>query len=314
MRGSAAIKQPATGILPSRRHLLRALLALGLALPAVRIQAGEAPALMLAQVYRPGVHLPDYWISEKYDGVRGYWDGQRLLTRGGETVQAPAWFTAGWPSHPMDGELWAGRGRFEDALSTVRQQTPDELAWRDMRYMVFDLPAHPGTFDERITAYQAAVTRLAQPWVVAVEQIRGTTHADLMAQLDEVVTAGAEGLMLHRGDARHRATRSDNLLKVKPFEDAEARVLGHLPGKGRHAGRLGALWVETAGGLRFSLGTGFTDAQREQPPPVGTWVTYRFQGLHSSGVPRFASFVRQRDPRDFQTTAPLSSPSSGNTR
>lgn len=269
---------------------------------------------MLAQVYRPGVHLPEYWISEKFDGLRGYWDGQRLLTRGGETVQAPAWFTAGWPSHPMDGELWAGRGRFEKALSTVRQQTPDELAWREMRYMVFDLPAHPGTFDERISAYQAAVARLSQPWVVAVEQMRGTTHADLMAQLDGVVRAGAEGLMLHRGDARHRATRSDNLLKVKPFEDAEARVLAHLPGKGRHAGRLGALWVETADGVRFNLGTGFTDAQRDQPPPVGFWVTYRFRGLHGSGVPRFASFLRQRDQRDFQTAAPSSDPSSDKDR
>lgn len=300
----AASQTPARNALPRRRLLLGALLASVFTLPAEWVRAADAPALMMAQVYRPGVHLPDYWISEKYDGVRGYWDGQRLLTRGGETVHAPAWFTAGWPSHAMDGELWAGRGRFEKALSTVRQQTPDDAAWRAMRYMVFDLPAHPGTFDERITAYQAAVAGIAQPWVVAVEQSRATTHEELMARLDEAVKQGAEGLMLHRGDARHRATRSDNLLKVKPFEDAEARVLGHLPGKGRHAGRLGALWVETADGLRFSLGTGFTDAQRERPPPVGAWVTYRFRGLHGSGVPRFASFVRERDPREFQYPQP----------
>lgn len=287
----------------TRRGMLAALLASAVCLSATHVLAGEAPALMLAQVYRPGVHLPDYWISEKFDGLRGYWDGQRLLTRGGETVQAPPWFTAGWPAHPMDGELWAGRGRFERALSTVRQQTPDDAAWRELRYMVFDVPAHMGTFDERIVAYQATVAQIGQAWVVAVQQERGTTHADLMARLDQAVKAGAEGLMLHRGDARHRANRSDNLLKVKTHEDAEARVMAHLPGKGRHKGRLGALWVETAEGVRFSLGTGFTDAQRDQPPPVGAWVTYRFRGLHSSGIPRFASFVRERDARDFQVPA-----------
>jgi len=72
----------------------------------------STPALMLAKVYHPGVDLADYWVSEKYDGVRGYWDGQQLLTRGGERVQAPAWFTEGWPRSPLDGELWMGRGTF----------------------------------------------------------------------------------------------------------------------------------------------------------------------------------------------------------
>ena len=256
--------------------------------------AGEAPALMLANVYRPGVPLRDYWLSEKYDGLRCYWDGQRLLTRGGEVITAPAWFTAGWPAEAMDGELWIGRGHFEETLSTVRRQTPMGDAWRRVRFMVFDLPAHPGRFTERIRAYQALVQQLNQPWVQAVVQERVASHAELMARLDRLVKAGGEGLMLHRGDSLYRAERNDDLLKVKTHEDAEARVLQHLPGQGRHAGRLGALLVETPGGLRFRLGTGFTDAQRYQPPAVGDWVTYRFRGVNDSGVPRFASFVRVR--------------------
>lgn len=271
---------------------------LGAALAAVVLPlpawAGAAPALMLAGVYRPGVPLEAYWLSEKYDGLRAYWDGQRLLTRGGDTIAAPAWFTAGWPAESLDGELWAGRGHFEEALSTVRQQTPDDAAWRRIRFMVFDLPAHPEPFTERIAAYHGIVSRLDQPWVRAVPQERVASHAVLMARLDRMVKDGGEGLMLHRGDAPYRALRSDDLLKVKTHEDAEARVIAHLPGQGRHAGRLGALRVETPGGLRFRLGTGFTDAQRERPPAVGEWVTYRFRGLNASGVPRFASFVRVR--------------------
>ncbi len=280
----------------ARRALLGGLAAAVLALPAWASQVGvaDAPALMLANVYRPGVRLADYWLGEKYDGLRAFWDGQRLRTRGGESIMAPAWFTARWPAEPMDGELWAGRGRFEEALSTVRRQTPDDEAWRRVHFMVFDLPAHPGSFTERIAAYHAQVQRIGQPWVQAVPQTRVASHAELSARLDRVVREGGEGLMLHRGEAPYRAVRSDDLLKVKTHEDAEAQVVAHLPGQGRHAGRLGALLVRTPQGLRFKLGTGLSDAERENPPAIGSWVTYRFRGLHDSGLPRFASFVRVR--------------------
>jgi DNA ligase-1 len=258
--------------------------------------AGDAPPLMLANVYRPGVtRLADYWVSEKYDGVRGYWDGALLRTRGGERIAVPEWFTAGWPNVPLDGELWAGRGRFSHAVSTVRQQTPLDAAWRDMRFMVFDLPAHGGTFTERITAYQQLLAQLDVPWVQPVAQRKVASDAALQALMRQAVKAGGEGVMLHRGDSLYRATRNDDLLKYKPYDDAEARVIAHLPGQGKHTGQLGALLVQTEGGLRLKLGTGFTDAQRAAPPAVGTWVTYRYRGTTDKGTPRFASFLRVRE-------------------
>ncbi|MBV7427162.1 MULTISPECIES: DNA ligase [unclassified Acidovorax] len=263
------------------------------ALPGAR--AADAPALLLANVYRPGMPLADYWVSEKYDGVRGYWDGQILRTRGGETIAAPAWFTAGWPDTPMDGELWAGRGRFSQAQSTARQQQPDDAAWRQMRLMVFDLPRHGGTFDERLAALNALVAGIGQPWVQAVPQQRVASDAALQSLLQRTVRAGGEGLMLHRGASLYRSGRSDDLVKVKTHEDTEARVVAHLPGKGRHAGRMGALLVEMPSGQRFRLGAGFTEADRSHPPPVGSWVTYRYRGTHGGGLPRFASFVRVRE-------------------
>lgn len=256
--------------------------------------AADAPALLLANVYRPGMPLADYWVSEKYDGVRGYWDGQTLRTRGGETVAAPAWFTAGWPATPMDGELWAGRGRFAHAQSTTRQQQPDDAAWRQMRFMVFDLPAHGGVFDERLIALKALVASIEHDWVQAVPQQRVATDAALQSLLQRTVRAGGEGLMLHKGSSLYRSGRSDDLIKLKTHDDAEALVVGHLPGKGKHAGRLGALLVEMPTGQRFKLGAGLTDAERDHPPPLGSWVTYRYRGTHDGGVPRFASFVRVR--------------------
>ncbi|MBV7454189.1 DNA ligase [Acidovorax sp. sif1233] len=276
-----------------RRRSCLAWLAWATALPGAR--AADAPALLLANVHRPGMPLADYWVSEKYDGVRGYWDGQVLRTRGGETIAAPAWFTAGWPDTPMDGELWAGRGRFSQAQSTARQQQPDDAAWRQMRFMVFDLPRHGGTFDERLAALNALVAGIGQPWVQAVPQQRVASDAALQSLLQRTVRAGGEGLMLHRGASLYRSGRSDDLVKVKTHEDTEARVVAHLPGKGRHAGRMGALLVEMPSGQRFRLGAGFTEADRSHPPPVGSWVTYRYRGTHGGGLPRFASFVRVRE-------------------
>jgi DNA ligase-1 len=273
-----------------RRSLLMAAL-----LAATAPAWAAAPKLMLANVYRRGVPLAGYWVSEKYDGVRGYWDGRQLWTRGGEAIAAPAWFTAPLPAQPLDGELWAGRGRFEHALSTVRSHTPNDAAWRALRFMVFDLPAEPGDFDHRLAALRRLLPLAAAPWVVPVPQRRATTHAALQALLDKTVRAGGEGLMLHRGTSAYRSERTDDLLKFKTYDDAEARVLAHLPGKGKHEGRLGALLVETGEGLRFKLGGGFSDAQRAAPPPIGSLVTYRYNGLNASGVPRFARFMRVRE-------------------
>lgn len=281
-----------------RRNLLRSIGMAGTAamlsgVPCLAVAA--APSLMLANVYRAHIPLADYWVSEKYDGVRGYWDGAQLWTRGGERVNAPAWFTAGWPAVPMDGELWAGRGQFSAAVSTVRQQVPNDAAWRQMRFMVFDLPAHGGSFDERIPAISSLLTTLAVPWVVPVAQSHVDSHAALQARMRQVVKAGGEGLMLHRGASLYKGVRNDDLLKVKPHEDAEARVVAHIPGQGKYKNLLGALLVETPTGQRFKLGTGFTDAQRRDPPAVGTWVTYRFRDVNPSGLPRFASYLRVRE-------------------
>lgn len=267
---------------------------LGLAL--VSLADERPPPVVLADAYdrNAGIDLADYWVSEKLDGVRGYWNGERLLTRSGKVILAPAWFTAGWPEQSLDGELWAGRGRFAHVSSTVRTQTPDDDAWRQMRFMVFDLPGHGGPFDQRLAALDALVASLQIPWLQAVRQFRIADHAALHAMLDEVIAQGGEGLMLHRGSSRYRAGRSDDLLKYKLYQDAEARVVGYLPGNGKYEGMLGALLVERPDGLQFRIGTGFTDEQRRCPPPIGSRVTYAYNGFTVSGIPRFARFIRIR--------------------
>ncbi|MBS0465935.1 MAG: DNA ligase [Proteobacteria bacterium] len=262
-----------------------------------------APSPTLAQRYHPGVDVSAYWVSEKYDGVRALWTGSQLLSRQGLPIRAPTWFTAGWPAEPLDGELWAGRGQFAAAQAAVAQAEPDDAQWRRMRYMVFDLPNAPGGFGQRLPALQRQVAALGQPWVQAVPQWRVASHGELMAQLRTHDKAGAEGLMLRSDDAPYRGGRSADLLKLKSFEDAEGRVVGHVPGRGKYAGQTGALLVELEDGRRLRLGSGLPDALRRKPPPVGTVVSYRYNGLHASGLPRFARFWRVRADEPPTTSA-----------
>ncbi|MGH8084040.1 MAG: DNA ligase [Lysobacter sp.] len=272
------------------------LLLLCLLMPVSSLAADDAdpPRLMLATSYEAGVVVSDYWVSEKLDGVRGHWDGHALRTRGGYPVNAPAWFTRGWPAVPMDGELWLGRGRFDEVSGLVRALAPADERWRQVRFMVFDLPGHCGPFEARVLRMRTLLAAADIAWLRPVAQRLGTDAASLDDRLEAIVVAGGEGLMLHHRDARYRVGRSDDLLKYKPYQDAEARVVGHTAGRGKYVGMLGALVVERADGLRFRLGSGFTDAQRADPPAMGAYVTYRYNGLTPNGVPRFARFLRVR--------------------
>ncbi len=263
-------------------------------LTAAPSSASEAPALWLASPYQGHENLSDYWVSEKYDGIRGYWNGQQLLSRSGKVLTPPAWFVQAWPSTPFEGELWAGLGQFEQTAAIIQQKQASDSEWRALRFMVFDVSAHGKTFTERMALYQGLAKHIDQPWVHAVAQNKTHSHAALKTLLQTTVQAGGEGLMLHRGNSLYQSGRNGDVLKVKLHEDAEATVVGYEAGQGKYAQRMGALWVETPQGLRFKLGTGLSDAQRQNPPALGQWVTYRYRGLTDKGVPRFASFVRIR--------------------
>lgn len=268
-----------------------------LALAAAAIAARPAEAtlpLLLAHEADERIDPAGWLVSEKLDGVRAAWDGQQLRFRSGRPVVAPAWFVASLPRTPLDGELWLGRGRFDELSGLVRRGEPDDAPWRAVRYMVFELPGATGSFAERAEHLARLAAAVAVPSLQAVAQQTVPDRAALMRWLDAVVEQGGEGLMLHRADAPYVTGRNSALLKLKRQQDAEAVVLAHLPGRGRHAGRLGALRVRGDDGLVFDLGTGFSDRDREQPPAVGSRVTYVYRGRTPQGLPRFASFLRGR--------------------
>lgn len=256
--------------------------------------AAAKPALQLAREAAVPVDPAGWLVSEKYDGVRAAWDGRVLRFRSGGVIAAPRWFTERLPAVPLDGELWLGRDRFEALAAAVRRSEPVDAEWRSIRWMLFDQPGTPDRFAVRAARLQALVHTLRHPQLVAAPQHEVADRAALQRLFDDVVAGGGEGLVLHRADAAWQPGRSDSLVKWKPIADADAVVVGHVPGRGRLEGRLGALRVRQADGSTFLVGTGFSDAERAAPPALGSTITFTHRGFTATGVPRFASFLRVR--------------------
>ena len=259
-----------------------------------QLAAASKPELILAQVYDDTVDVKQYWVSEKLDGVRAYWDGKQLISRGGNLIAAPAWFVADFPPQQLDGELWLGRNKFAEILSIVSKQQPIDAEWQQIRYYIFELPQAEGSFTARISAMQALLQQQNSRYLMLVPQFRIADQAALAAKLIELEQAGAEGLMLHQQDALYKTGRSSDLLKLKTYQDTEAEVIGYRPGKGKYQGMVGALIVKMPDGKTFAIGSGLTDELRQTPPPIGSVVTYRYNGLTKHGLPRFARFLRLR--------------------
>lgn len=253
------------------------------------------PALMLAKTYKKGqVDISRYWVSEKLDGVRAYWDGKKLISKQGNTYAAPPWFTKDFPSQPLDGELWLSRGHFQQLLGTVTKNNPIDEEWGKISYAVFDLPNNKQSFTQRLKILRQLINNSQTPYLTLIHQYRLTNAQALHDELNRVVSAGGEGLMLHHENARYHVGRNNNVLKVKPYFDAEATVISYIPGKGKFAGMLGSLLVSIPGGLQFRIGTGFSNQQRLSPPPIGSLITYTYHGKTNKGIPKFASFLRRR--------------------
>lgn len=257
--------------------------------------AKQALEILLALEYQADVELKHYLVSEKFDGVRAIWDGKQLLTRKGNVIRAPAWFTKDFPAIALDGELWLAHGKFDVLSGIVRKELPIDAEWRGITYLVFELPHAQGTFEARAQKIVATVKRANISHLKAVKQFRVKDQTELNQRLKQVVAAGGEGLMLHRLDSHYVSGRSAALLKLKLQYDAEATVVAHTAGRGKYKNKLGALLVQTPEGLRFKLGTGLSDAQRENPPRIGSIVTYTYRGKTPNGIPKFASFLRIRD-------------------
>ncbi|EKO3904752.1 DNA ligase [Vibrio fluvialis] len=248
-----------------------------------------------ANEYHDGINIYEYWQSEKLDGIRAIWNGKQLLTRTGNPIYAPRWFTDPLPDYALEGELWAGRGHFALVQQTVLDHTPSDEAWRKIDFMLFDMPEAAGDYTKRYYNLIHVVDSASTKHIKYIEHTPVLSEQELLRYLDTLVNENGEGIMLRKVTARYQAGRSNDLLKLKKHQDAEARVVGYKIGNGKYKGLMGSVLVRTDEGTEFYVGTGFSDEQRLNPPEIGSLITYRYNGLTAEGKPRFARFVRVRE-------------------
>ncbi|MBY8137617.1 DNA ligase [Vibrio fluvialis] len=248
-----------------------------------------------ANEYHDGINIYEYWQSEKLDGIRAIWNGKQLLTRNGNPIYAPRWFTDPLPDYALEGELWAGRGHFALVQQTVLDHTPSDEAWRKIDFMLFDMPDAAGDYTKRYYNLIHVVDSASSKHIKYIEHTPVLSEQELLRYLDTLVNDNGEGIMLRKVTARYQAGRSNDLLKLKKHQDAEARVVGYKIGNGKYKGLMGSVLVRTDEGTEFYVGTGFSDEQRLNPPEIGSLITYRYNGLTAEGKPRFARFVRVRE-------------------
>jgi len=234
-----------------------------------------------------------YFISEKLDGMRGYWDGKTLYSRQGNKINAPAWFTKHWPKTPFDGELWMGRNNFQRLMSCVKSGN-NSNCWQSIRFYLFDMPLHQGNFQQRLSAMKQAETQCKSPYLTVIKQFKVASMSALEHKLTDITEQGGEGLMLHKSTALYKAGRNTDLVKLKKHQDDEAIVLAHNLGKGKYHNKLGSLLVKNRQGVTFKIGSGFTVHERNHPPEIGSTITYKYNGTTDAGIPRFARYWRIR--------------------
>ena len=252
-----------------------------------------APELILLTPYKAEMDITGWLMSEKLDGVRADWDGRQLYSRQGNRLAAPEWFTSSFPPFELDGELWTQRGRFGQTLSIVSRDSP-HAGWRDITYNIFEVPNAPGGLMKRLQKLQRYLAKKPVTHLRFIPQLICKSKYHLNQQLKLIEHKGGEGLVLRNPDSLYETGRSSNALKVKSFDDMEGKVIGYRPGKGKYNGNTGALWIEIDEGVRFYIGSGLTDIERTNPPPIGSIVTFKHQGFTVNGIPRFASFMRIR--------------------
>lgn len=252
----------------------------------------NAPPLLLAHKWK-NTDPTGWWMSEKLDGLRAYWNGTQLLSRLGNAFSAPEWFIESLPKETLDGELWIGRGQFQHTTGVVRTKLshPD---WQQIKFAIFDAPNIEKPFEDRLNAINALVAKIQIPNIYCHDQSKCMGSKHLLEELERIESLGGEGVMLREPGSFYKIGRHKSLLKVKTFNDMEASVTEHLIGKGKYKGMCGALLVKLDNGIQFKVGTGLSDEDRLKPPPVGATIIFRYQELSNTGVPRFPSYVGER--------------------
>jgi DNA ligase 1 len=256
--------------------------------------------VMLAHNYTDQ-DITNWWMSEKLDGIRAYWTGEKFLTRTGKAITPPQFFIDEMPKDIiLDGELCAGRNKFNLTSSIVRktknvENYVDDWA-NNITYNIFDTVCdYP--FERRIGILYDQITNYKFVKIVKQTKVNNKNHLD--KELERIIDLDGEGLMLREPESMYERKRSKSLLKVKKFHDMEVKIIGYREGTGKYKGMLGSYECETLLGSKFNCGSGLNDNNRLDRLDIGTFITVKYFDLSVEGVPRFPIYMRVAERQQF---------------
>ncbi|WP_294961236.1 DNA ligase [Sulfurimonas sp.] len=247
----------------------------------------QKPELFLLNKYTKDINVTSWYMSEKLDGVRAYWDGEKLISRGGKVFAVPSFFTKEFPKHKLDGELWSKRGDFSNISSIVNKKKPNS-GWRSITYNIFEVPDAKGNLLQRLSHIKTS------KYIKVIKQIKVKNKKYLYEFLKSVEKKGAEGVVVRDGSLSYYTGRDNNSLKVKSFIDAECEIVAYNKGNGKYKNAVGSLSCRMKDKKVIKIGSGLNNKQRTNPPKIGAIITFKYYGLTSKGNPRFPVFLHER--------------------
>ncbi len=253
----------------------------------------KTPDLFLLKTYDDSKEVVGWVMSEKLDGIRGFWDGEKLISRGGNPINAPAWFTQNYPPFAIDGELWTKRNDFENISSIVRRKGADDR-WKNVTHHIFEVPNQQGGLLERLSVLEDYLRKNPSPHLKVLTQTLIKNKQQLENFLEEVTSHKGEGVVVRNPNTLYETGRLSSALKVKKYFDTECQVLKILPGKGKYQGKMGSVLCQTADGRQLKIGSGFKDKDRNNPPTIGSEITFKYYGFTKKGKFKYPVYLRQR--------------------
>lgn len=245
------------------------------------------PDLVLLKNYTDDTNVSGWFMSEKLDGVRAYWDGEKLISRNGKVFAVPEFFIKDFPTTKLDGELWSKRGDFSNISSIVNKKKP-HMGWEKLTYNVFEVPEAEGNLTTRLANVAPS------KYIKVIQQVKVENKNHLNEYLKNIEQKSGEGIVVRDGTVTYYTGRKSSALKVKSYIDEECVVSGHIEGKGKYQDMTGALLCKMENKKIIKIGSGLSNKERVDPPQIGAIITFKYYGLTSKGNPRFPIFLRER--------------------
>lgn len=230
--------------------------------------------------------------SEKLDGVRAFWDGKNLYSKGGKLLTPPSFFTQNFPPFAIEGELWSKRGDFENIVSILKS-TKKKEKWRELKFYIFEVPNQQGGILKRLEVLEAYLASQPAPFISIIPQLPLNTLQALQDALSAITQVGGEGVVVREKDAPYYTGRNKKAMKLKLYEDRECKITSYVQGKGKFENLVGSI-ICLDGDVEFKIGSGMSEDFRKNPPKVGTIITYKYFGLNKNKLPKFPVFLRIR--------------------